>query len=665
MGTELNQALVQQALSFAPEITEERQAVKVWEDGTVEFYLYAPTAETVEVAGVGGYFDAAPLALLPDGNGGFYRKIENFPRGMHYYHWFVDGVKLFHPKAGFSYGCFEIINTFEVPERGAEFYYLKEVSHGTVHLAKYASGVNGHLKECYVYTPYGSQKDPSRRYPVLYLQHGVGENETGWIWQGKLNYIMDNLIAEHKCREMIVVMSCDYAFIEGEEAVFFPGDFDRELMEDLIPYVETHFPVKQGRNYRALAGLSLGSALAARSVCRHRDKFSALGMFSGVSLYDAERICTDEAEKPDVVFFSCGSREEEISRGIEDICKKMRESETLCVKKVYEGYHEWHVWRKSLRDFVPLLFCGAETVEETASACCMERRLDEKQLSVQSMEEQMLFFDPVHRQIRFETDAQGRPAGRYPGTIPGVKICPDGEAEFCLEAASAECVEVLIYDKERIGVALEEHYPGIWTGRTGGLSAGYHEVHFRINGVETIHPEVPVGYGRGKSCNYFEIPEPDFYYTSLANVPHGMLHMDLYREKETDGFGLCYVYTPAGYEKNTKKQYPILGVEIPEDESECVWIHQGKIANIADRLMADGEIPEMILVMQKCSEKQNIQIPEKIFRKYRVVPREDAQAVIRKEKLYEKKPEISNQQAVPDWTSRRHVLVKLLKEMFR
>lgn len=69
----------------------------------------------------------------------------------------------------------------------------------------------------------------------------------------------------------------------------------------------------------------------------------------------------------------------------------MRESETLCVKKVYEGYHEWHVWRKSLRDFVPLLFCGAETVEETASACCMERRLDEKQLSVQSMEEQMLF----------------------------------------------------------------------------------------------------------------------------------------------------------------------------------------------------------------------------------------------------------------------------------
>ncbi len=103
-----------------------------------------------------------------------------------------------------------------------------------------------------------------------------------------------------------MVMSCDYAFIEGEEAVFFPGDFDRELMEDLIPYVETHFPVKRGRNYRALAGLSLGSALAARSVCRHRDKFSALGMFSGYR-FMTQRICTDEAEKPDVVFSPAGA----------------------------------------------------------------------------------------------------------------------------------------------------------------------------------------------------------------------------------------------------------------------------------------------------------------------------------------------------------------------
>lgn len=114
---------------------------------------------------------------------------------------------------------------------------------------------------------------------------------------------------------------------------------------------------------------------------------------------------------------------------------------------------------KSLRDFVPLLFCGAETVEETASACCMERRLDEKQLSVQSMEEQMLFFDPVHRQIRFETDAQGRPAGKYPKTIPGVKVCSDGTAEFYLEAPGAARVEVRLKEKHEILAALTEQQP--------------------------------------------------------------------------------------------------------------------------------------------------------------------------------------------------------------
>ena len=357
------------------------------------------------------------------------------------------------------------------------------------------------------------------------------------------------------------------------------------------------------------------------------------------------------------MFFSCGSREEEISRGIEDICKKMRESETLCVKKVYEGYHEWHVWRKSLRDFVPLLFCGAETVEETASACCMERRLDEKQLSVQSMEEQMLFFDPVHRQIRFETDAQGRPAGKYPKTIPGVKVCSDGTAEFYLEAPGAARVDVRLKEKHEILAALTEQQPGIWRGKIGGLSAGYHEVHFIVNGVETIHPEVPAGYagynGQGSfACNYFEIPEPEFCYPQLANVPHGMLHMEWYREEENGGYRLCYVYTPAGYEKHAKQRYPVLIVESFRWESECVWIHQGKIANMADRLIAEGKMTEMILVMQKCSKRKEARIPEEIIQKYRLIPGEEHRAMI---KVHDGS----------DWTSRRHQLAEQLKNSFR
>lgn len=118
-----------------------------------------------------------------------------------------------------------------------DFYFAKDIPHGTVSICKYVSKVSSHLKECYVYTPYGYEEG-DERYPVLYLQHGVGENETGWIWQGKANLIMDCLIAEGKCEKMIVVMSSGYAFKDGEKPVFYPGNFESELIHNIIPYIE-------------------------------------------------------------------------------------------------------------------------------------------------------------------------------------------------------------------------------------------------------------------------------------------------------------------------------------------------------------------------------------------------------------------------------------------
>jgi hypothetical protein len=190
--------------------------------------MYAPKAKRVEVAGLGGFFPTDRIALEPDGKGGFYKSIAEFHWAMHYYFWYVDDVCVCNPEAGISYGCFTPINTFEVPEPGEDFYFIKEVPHGVVNLCKYHSGVNGHVKQCYVYTPPGYAKAEKKKYPVLYLQHGVGENETGWIWQGKLNFIMDNLIAGKQCEE---------------------------LTDDIIPYIENNFRVKRGRNNRAMAGM--------------------------------------------------------------------------------------------------------------------------------------------------------------------------------------------------------------------------------------------------------------------------------------------------------------------------------------------------------------------------------------------------------------------------
>lgn len=166
----------------------------------------------------------------------------------------------------------------------------KDIPHGTVSICKYASKVSSHLKECYVYTPYGYEEG-DERYPVLYLQHGVGENETGWIWQGKTNFIMDYLIAEGKCEKMIVVMSSGYAFKDGEKPVFYPGNFESELIHNIIPYIENNFRVRKGRDYRAMAGLSLGSAQTTDIVAKNMKLFSAAGVFSGVAIHEMERIC--------------------------------------------------------------------------------------------------------------------------------------------------------------------------------------------------------------------------------------------------------------------------------------------------------------------------------------------------------------------------------------
>ena len=135
-----------------------------------------------------------------------------------------------------------------------------------------------------MYTPPGYDRHRDRNYPVLYLQHGVGENETGWVWQGRMQFIMDNLLYAGKCREMLVVMCSGYAFEPEEDPVFFPGDFDKELTESVIPFIEQEFRCIHNRWGRAVAGLSLGSAQATLSAGKHPELFSALGVFSGVGL---------------------------------------------------------------------------------------------------------------------------------------------------------------------------------------------------------------------------------------------------------------------------------------------------------------------------------------------------------------------------------------------
>lgn len=342
-------------------LEETEQKVKIGENG-VEFNFYAPNANKVEVAGLGGGFSRERNLMTRKSDGWWTVTVSGIKPGFHYYEYFVDGNKLVNPDTMCGFGCFYAINFFDLPSDEDDFWMLKDVPHGDVRMEYYRSSVTGRIKCAWVYTPHGYEAG-TQRYPVLYIQHGVGESETGWIWQGKLNLIADNLIAEGKCEKLIIVMNSGYAFKEGEDPVFFPGDFDSELVNDCIPYIDKKYRTIADRKHRAIAGLSLGSVQAFYSAMKHRDIFSGMGVFSGGfpikrPEYDYRDYFADADtvnSEFDLIFVSGGDDEGFKERTL-PVIEKLRAGGVKISDYHRPGYHTWDVWRFSLYEFLQKLF---------------------------------------------------------------------------------------------------------------------------------------------------------------------------------------------------------------------------------------------------------------------------------------------------------------------
>ena len=626
----LNQAVTTNPLMFDPigktakfearegfpyiSYVEEEPAVKICDNEDVAFVMYAPTAQTVEVCGFGGTMGNEKIALEKCEDGTFRKTVSGIKPGFLYHRWFVDGVQVMHPKDNFAYGCFGVTNFMEMPKEGQDFWYLKDVPHGDVQIHTYASIENEHLKQCYIYTPpcYTAKK----KYPVVYVQHGVGEDETGWIWNGKLNFIMDNLLAEGKCKEMIVVMCCGYSFKDGENTVFYPGDFGRELVESVIPYVESRFSVKKGRENRAMAGLSLGSAQATQIVSRFQELFAHLGVFSGIRDDVMDRVLEQQATFPmETVFAGCGIGEAGLEKAQKEYTDKFAALGVNAVQRSYEGYHEWHVWRECFRDFASMIFQITTDMQDTDKAEAGNRKpgftestepaytytepvISEKTLDRQTFAQHICMFDPTYKGLIFDFDEKGRPNGRYYDEHPGVEVLDvkTGTARFMFKAADAKTLEIDIWGMKKYPMEKEADSDW-WSVTVTGIEKGFHYYSCFVNGVDTVDANAPVGYGGFRAINFVEMPEEDFAEYRLRQVPHGTVHLNYYPSKETGRTKLCYVYTPAGYDAEGEKRYPVLYLQHGGGEDEIGWIWQGKLCNIADNLIAEGKMQEMIIVM--------------------------------------------------------------------
>ena len=348
-----------------PKVDKERRAY---------FHIQAPQARKVIVDVCNKKYD-----MQPDGKGGFMAVTDPLPVGFHYYFMSIDGVQFIDPSSETFFGCNREAGGIEIPEGPEGDYYRPQqgVPQGQVRSIYYfaphstANGpqpaVGGEWRHTLVYTP-AEYETGKKRYPVLYLQHGMGEGETSWVKQGKMQHIMDNAIAKGEAVPMIVVMESGdikAPFRGGNNQAGrseYGASFYPVLLNDLIPYIDQHFRTKADRENRAMAGLSWGGHQTFDVVLQNLDKFAWLGTFSGAifgldvkTAYDGVFANADEFNKKVHYMYMNWGSDDFIKSG--DIVRQLREMGIKVDSSESEGTgHEFLTWRRGLHEFIPHLF---------------------------------------------------------------------------------------------------------------------------------------------------------------------------------------------------------------------------------------------------------------------------------------------------------------------
>ena len=342
---------------------------RVLSDGSVMFRVNAPQAQLVQIDLCGTKYD------MTKGDGGIWT-VTTKPQvpGFHYYSLVIDGVSVADPASQSFYGCSRWSSAIEIKEEGMDAFEVQNVAHGEINTVYYYSKVEEAWRPLMVYTPANYSVDKADL-PVVYIQHGGGEDHRGWMEQGRTAQIMDNLIAAGKARPMVIVSS--NSNVRSRNGGFGGGyswegmqAFRSELLESIIPFVEKNYKVRKDRKGRAMCGLSMGGGQSFYIGLRDPDVFANVGVFStgmfggiqGASNFDLEKevpgMLSDVQtfnKNFDVFFISCGEQDPRIeyTRAIVD---KMRKGNVSVRFNSYPGDHEWQVWRKSLFEFAQYLF---------------------------------------------------------------------------------------------------------------------------------------------------------------------------------------------------------------------------------------------------------------------------------------------------------------------
>lgn len=374
-----------------------KQYPQINSEGRARFRIMAPQAQSVKSSFSG------PTQITKGDDGAWIITTRPLDEGFHYYTLNIDGADVPDPGTLFFYGAGRWGSAIEVPAKDQDFYQLKDVPHGQLRQDLYFSKSTNAMRRCFVYTPPDYEKDPSVRYPVLYLQHGAGEDETGWGNQGHAGLIIDNLLAEGKCKPFIIVMDNGGGIGGGGARRGGPGRgaanrgagqpggaagpaaggpprrgapgrggfnfnaFEHILIDELIPHIDSTYRTIADQPHRAMAGLSMGGMQTRTISLAHLDTFSQIGIFSGGSIAPSDiSDMVAYKQKVKLVFVSYGSREVDPAnrrRGGPFGADPKANTDALKEAGINTHYyispqtaHEWQSWRRSLHEFAPLLF---------------------------------------------------------------------------------------------------------------------------------------------------------------------------------------------------------------------------------------------------------------------------------------------------------------------
>lgn len=439
------------------------------------------------------------------------------------------------------------------------------IANGRIDTISYTSRTVGTTRRALVYTPPGFSK--SKKYPVLYLLHGIGGDEKEWLTGGKPQVILDNLYAEGRLQPMIVVMPNGRA-MKDDRAVGNIFDsakvqafatFEKDLLNDLIPFVERSFPTLKDREHRAIAGLSMGGGQSLNFGLGNLDKFAWVGGFSSAPNTKRPEELVPDAEaakqKLKLLFISCGDND-----GLLPFSK--RTHDYLAGKGVPHVYylepggHDFKVWKNGLYMFAQFLF---------------------KPVNTASFSKYTVLGTPAASNIR---------SARYP------QILPDNRVVFRLRAPEAQKVQIDLGKK----YDLVKDTGGFWSVTTDSISEGFHYYSLLIDGLPVADPASETFYGMGRMASGIEIPFAGGEYYALKDVPHGDLRIKKYFSAVTNTWRQMYVYTPPGYDHATD-QYPVLYLLHGGGEDQRGWATQGKTDLILDNLLAEKKAKPMVIVM--------------------------------------------------------------------